>query len=373
MTVFRPSEALAAALLACWLPLACGSDQQQPSPPADDGGRPGVIRPPRGGTTSSDGGEDAVAAGVANAGGAAGDASGLAGAENVAGHPTQAGEAGAAGTAGMAQPTPMFTCPSDAEGDAPAFDSECPTDLQLGQGERVSVNAGNFAHLIAVTPDELSIAWSSLGSSQVRFFVADRSSVDAGFEPPQLVNAAGSVVALSADGLRLIVLNAEKAAYSESVRDARGQDFGRPTAGAFATINAQAGQLGLTLAGGVLSADNRSFVYVAQSQGESHPVRIATRSDEGPFPVGEPIAICELEAHEALVRTPAGISNDGLTLFFFDPDRNALRAAWRSELSAPFSWFTNVGRYGTGVPTADCSSIYYSPSGDGPLFRAATQ
>jgi hypothetical protein len=373
MTALRPSEALGAAVLACWLPLACGTDRQQPSPLADDGGRAGIIHP-HGGGTSSDGGDDA-AAGVANApeGGAAGDASSSAGAENAAGFPALQGGAGAAGATDPPPPSPMFSCPSEAAGGRPTFESECSTDLTLGQAERVAVDAGNYAHLIAVTPDELSIAWSSLGSSQVRFFVADRWSANDGFDPPRAVATTGSVVALSADGLSAITLDAAHVAYSESVRDDRGQDFGEPTAGAFAPINAQAQQLGLTLGAAVLSADSRSFFYVAQSQDASHPVRIATRNDDGPFPVGEPIDVCELEAHGALVRTPTGISNDGLTLFFFDPDRNALRAAWRSELSAPFSWFTDVGRYGAGVPTADCSAIYYSASGDGPLFRAASR
>lgn len=372
MTVFRPSEVLGAAVLACWLPLACGTDPQRSSPLADDGGGAGITHS-RGGGTSSDGGEDTAAGAVnAVAGGAAGEAS-SAGADNAAGYPTLEAGAGAAGAADMAQPSPMFSCPSDGAGGRAAFESECSTDLTLGQGERVAVDAGNYAHLIAVTPDELSIAWSSLGSSQLRFFVADRASFDARFDPPHAVATTGSVVALSADGLSAIVLNAEHVAYLESVRGERGQDFGEPTAGAFSAINAHAQEFGLTLGTGVLSADNRSFFYLAQSQGASYPVRIATRSDDGPFPVGEPIDVCELEAHGALVRTPTGISNDGLTLFFFDPDRNALRAAWRSELGAPFSWFTDVGRYGVGIPTADCSAIYYSAPGDGPLLRAASQ
>jgi hypothetical protein len=89
--------------------------------------------------------------------------------------------------------------------------------------------------------------------------------------------------------------------------------------------------------------------------------------------VGVPLTQCELAAHDLLLSIPTGLSSDGLTLFFFDPARNAARAAWRSAVGAPFTWFRDLPHKGVVAPGNGCQCLYYSQQGDGALMSAPVQ
>ena len=81
---------------------------------------------------------------------------------------------------------------------------------------------------------------------------------------------------------------------------------------------------------------------------------------------------CELQRHSALVRHPTGLSADGLTLFFFDPDRQSARAAWRADASASFSFFEDLAGVGRASVNAACSELYYSSVLENTALRVGT-
>jgi hypothetical protein len=372
MIACRASSSVWALLVGAWL-AACGDGQAPPArtgATTDDGGATGS----GGGGPSVGGARPSTSAGESAAaeGGEQAQAQAEAGQAGSGGAPGE-GDGGSGGEAEPGAIQPMFPCASDQATTPPAFDAECSPDLALGDASRTPVDAGNLAHLVAVTADELSIVWSSYGSSAITYFVADRADVGDDFDPPRQLSIAGSVVGLSADGLRLVTLDPEHKLYAESTRGARGDDFGPAAAGPFAAINAETDADGLSFEAGVLSADDRTFFYVALGSG-GYPVRAATRANaDDAFTIGEPLSQCELAGHDSLLRIPTGISSDGLTLFFFDPDRGTARAAWRSALDAPFTWFRDLPGKRVVVPGGGCHGVYYSQLGDGALMTASVR
>jgi len=224
------------------------------------------------------------------------------------------------------------------------------------------VQAGYAESFVGITPDELTIVWSQLGSSSVQYFVADRPSADESFDLPTTIQADGIVVGLSPDGLRIVVLARDGSGYSELVRTERGAPFDSVVVDAFEMLNEAAEEGGFRYVGGAISGDDRVFVYqVFTGEDDRYPVHLSRRdSVDEPWPLGEPQEICELEAHEDLVKRPTAVSADGLTLFFYDPDRGVARAAFRTDVDEPYEWFVNLGPFGTVVPNGECTRLYHT-------------
>jgi hypothetical protein len=154
-------------------------------------------------------------------------------------------------------------------------------------------------------------------------------------------------------------------------RTGRHLDFGLAAEGAFATVNTRASADSLSYAHAVVAADDRVLVYTAFSSEGEASLLISTRKDDGPWPTGEVVKGCEFAAHGSVIRRPTGIAADGLTLFYFDPDRGFARAAWRSSTDEPFSFFRDLKDVGRVAPSAACDKLYYSGSvGQTPLYTA---
>jgi len=325
----------------------------------------------------------AAASGGARVGSSAGEAGAGPAADADGGAAGAAGEAGAAGTSGEAAgessrggsggAAPAFPCAAGGASSPPTT-AHCDPRAALTQVGAVPVKAGNNPRLIAVTPDELTIAWSTLGSFGAQFQVADRAAASAGFDDPVLIATDDAVVGLSPDGLRLITLSQDGTSYQELSRDTRGSDFSAASVTAFSLIDAAAPAFGLVYSDCVVSADDRTLIYTAQSRdGQEYPVRISVRSGSEPWPVGSAIMSCELQRHDGLVRNPTGLSTDGLTLFFFDPDRQSARAAWRASQSADFTFFADLpAGIGRATVNADCSKLYYSGAFANAMLQVAS-
>ncbi|HLV64228.1 MAG TPA: hypothetical protein VKY73_00380 [Polyangiaceae bacterium] len=339
---------------------SCGDSDDRPPPPVPSGGR--------GGSTALSGGTGALpeSGGTAGMGDSSGGEGGAAGDGSTGGAPAEAGAGGepaaSAGAGGEPDTGPAFPCPSDDATEPPSLTSLCDVTLALGEGEKLRVEAGNADSFIGVTPDELTLVWSSLGSSSIQYFVADRASADEDFDVPLSIATDGVVVGLSPDGLRVVVNALDGSGYTELVRAERGLPFDSVAVEAFEVLNEAAADHGWRYVGGAISGDDRLFVYqVFTGEDDQYPVHISTRDGvDEPWPLGQPQEICELEAHEALVKRPVALSADGLTLFFYDPDRGVARAAFRQELDEPYEWFVNLGAFGTVMPNEDCTRLYYT-------------
>lgn len=338
-----------AALL--WISFACSSPAPLAPLTGGSGGTSGnagsTFRAGAGGST--DVGEPPDA----SSGGASAEDSGAAGLVD----PPSLADAGTGGVAGDAE-GPQFSC---SPGEPPKVMTRCALAPVFGDALPISVDSGAGARLIAVTPDELTVVWSSDGAAGPRFFFADRSAVDEGYGPATQVLTDDSVVGLSPDGLRLVTLSPSGTDYGELSREVRGYDFALPSATEFARINSAASAGGVVYRDCVISADDRTLLYTAlTANSEEFPIRIATRSGSEPWPVGTPISRCELQRHGNLIRHPTGLSSDGLTLFFFDPDRKHARAGFRPNADADFSYFVELEGVGRSGVNESCTALYYS-------------
>jgi hypothetical protein len=221
------------------------------------------------------------------------------------------------------------------------------------------------AQLVGITPDELTIAWYGYANMDTKAFVADRASVTDGFGMGAEL-AAGDYVALSPDGLRIVALSSE-GLLVELVRTGRDQPFGAPAEGTFATLDADASENELTFSGAVIAPDDRTLYYLVNDGQSDQPLRVSTRADSGPWPVGTPIEACEFQTHGGLQRVPTGVSADGLTLFFDDFVRGVSRAAWRETANEPFVWFIDLGTRSHPQPNTACNRLYFAAQ-SGPAY-----
>jgi hypothetical protein len=173
---------------------------------------------------------------------------------------------------------------------------------------------------------------------------------------------------LSADGLRLVTLSSDGTQYAQMSRPARGEYFSEGGEGPFSRLNDAASAGDVTYGGGILGADDLSFVHLGfPTDDNQFPMRISTRSGDAPWPAGVPIEQCEFQIDDSGWLGPSALTADGLTLFFYDPRRTTCRAAWRASAGTPFTWFVDLPARGAVIPNADCTKLYYSGSETGGL------
>lgn len=285
--------------------------------------------------------------------------------------PDAGGEAGRA--AGGAPDGPFtgpdpFPCDSDAAA-PPDFDAVCPPQQPWPAAVAAPVTVGPNASLLGITPDERTIVWLEPESSQVVYFIADRSSADAAFGQAQRLEGE-NVLALSPDGLRLVVLSDDQGALLERTRSDRGQPFGNRAEGDFVLLNADALTSGYGFSSCAFSPDGLGLFYTVGGADERHPLRESRRNSAGAaWPIGVALKACELEAHAGFGRYPTGVSSDGRTLFFYDAWRGVARGAWRETINEPFTWFRDLGNWRAVQVNAACDGLYYSaPEGAAPIL-----
>jgi hypothetical protein len=312
---------------------------------------------PSGGTSGSSGsgaqGGSAGAGGVGDGGEVSGGSGG-----------TPTGGTGTGGSAGFP------ACDSDSVDEPPTIAAQCGPEGSWGPAVDLPLMDG-AAELVAITPDELSIAWYGNANMDTKFYVADRTSTAVDFGAGTEL-AYRDYLTLSPDGLRLVALG-DSGELVELVRAARDQAFGTPAEGAFATLNADAAANDYTFLGAVVSPSDETLFYLVNDPGTDYPLHVSERTGSGPWPVGNAIEVCELKKENGAVRQPTGVSADGLTLFFNDFVRGVARAAWRTggtSESADFTWFVDLGVRGHPQPNADCSRLYFHVTG-GPAYAEA--
>ncbi len=309
-----------------------------------------------GGTDGGDagGGTEGGAAGGGTDGGAGGDATGMGGAAEGGG--ADAGREDAGGPSGPPLPGPV-----------------CSQTAIWGAGTELAISSSSLDNSLgAITPDELTIAWTIGTGSSAMIAYADRAAETDAFGTPQTLSAASFAddrVAISADGLRLVVVNGDRQGFSEMTRTARmgtGNTFGAPSVGSYSNF---AGTLATTtqaFGDPVLSADDEAFYYSLYGRpGQLNTVARSTRllpSDA--WPVGALLptsSVLEEEQEEVLLRRrPTAISSDDQTLFYWDEVSGTERATWLDTSTGVFTGFVDLGARQGANPNTACNRLYYS-------------
>jgi hypothetical protein len=368
---------------------ACGDDGHPgglaPAPEAGGssargGTSSGGGAPASGGEPGPDTGGSAPGAGAtpdSGAGGEPGPAGGSPGTggsgEEGGGGAAQGGSLGTAGeepTGGFGGEDTSLECPPEpTSGAPPEPDWVCDPETAWGPGDPLPIPSSGNDLLMSITPDGLSVVWLGVDVFFDTLYLADRDSPDEDFGDPVPLDdemlAAADSLALSPDGLRLAA--ALDGLLGELTRTARGEAFADPQEGSFSLLDEDALAQELLLSNPVIGADDRILVYSATGPDVEYNIRVSMRAGDEPWPVGAPIEECELRATGGDVRTPTGISADGLALFYFDGPRGISRVAFRPALDWPFLNFVDLpDRLGI-QPDATCDQLYYSGMGDLPV------
>ncbi len=271
----------------------------------------------------------------------------------------QGGSAGLAGETGVDPEPPLDHCDSDDALDAPSLSGVCPSGAAWTAPAPLGLDAGSLERVLALTPDELTVVWSSYGSSALAYFVADRSDASQPFGAPRLIDLGLQVLGLAPDGLRLALRSSDGAVLSEATRSSREQDFEATPSASYALLNLEAELGSLSFHDVVFSPDDRTLVYTALAAGgTSYPVFLASREAGAAWPVGQALERCELSFKRGSWRRPTALSSDGLTLFFLDEVRGEARAAWRETTLDAFTWFEDLPQGRWSSVNHDCSRLY---------------
>jgi hypothetical protein len=210
--------------------------------------------------------------------------------------------------------------------------------------------------LLALTADELSLIFRR----DSELYRSERASRDEAWQTPVGVTlpegyTAEHGVALSQDGLRLVLTQADRRAFAEITRSSRDDDFG-PTAdsSAFFAINDESGYQNYDYGWPLIAVSDQALYYVGQ-YGNSF-VFPSTREAAGWIPGWELYdASSGLGGNARLI---TGLSADERTLFAFDEHLGYVVSVWRDGPSEPFKLGGELPERLTALPSVSCQQLY---------------
>jgi hypothetical protein len=223
----------------------------------------------------------------------------------------------------------------------------------------------------AITPDELTIAWTAVTGSVPSVLVADRALPSDPFGTPIVIPMgsgfyAAEKVALSPDGLRLVIVRMDYRAYGVITRASRSVAFAAaPTDGDLNLVNSSGinGELAVRLDDPLIGAHDQTFYYSTTGGGLLNTIVASSRPDNtSPWPNGTVLRATgnALQRSNTARRRPSGIAADDRTLFYWDEVDSLEKAAWRSWPTGTFDHLETLGAFRGAVPNANCDKLYYS-------------
>ena len=249
----------------------------------------------------------------------------------------------------------------------------CAPSMKLGSNEAEDVGAPSIT-LLTMTPDELSVAFTTGSGDTLALHVADRAStkaafVEAGVTVPDGYEA-NSGASLSSDGRRLILVSEDHAGFAQVSREKRGASFELDAdTTAFAKINSLKPMSGSSVGWPVLSSDGQDLYFLSYF-GQALAVQ-STLGKDGVFDFGTEIDEFTLGGAPGAYKLLSGLSSDQRAIFYFDEATQHAMALFRSRDGAPFYDPLDLGKRRGAVPNEDCSRLYSSVA-DG-LVAQATQ
>lgn len=331
--------------------VACSSNSDDHAPTLADGGataRSGAGGRSSAGKSGSGGGSTDGGSAGANDGGTAGAAGG------------EGGEGGAWDEGMIVPVTPAACSPSAAWASATPLAG-------------ISTDANE--QLLAITPDELDILFVRDGTP----LRAHRELASAAFGPADALTIAtgygvSAGVALSADGMTMVLLGTDEQSFAAVTRTSRTASFdAAPDATAFAGINQRALQTMQHYAAPVLAPDGKTFVFAAFTPtpeagfppgvaGISVVYQSAWTSSGWAMP--ESISQDLFDGTSAARALPSALASDSRTLFYLDEGSGKQIARFRDRPDAPLYTVVDLDMRTRAVPDAACDRLYYSSGGD---------
>jgi hypothetical protein len=253
--------------------------------------------------------------------------------------------------------------------------SVCATGASWLAGTQLGVSTAADDQMGAITPDELTIAWTAVTGTIPSVMVADRFATTSPFGTAMAVPVspgfyAADKVALSPDGLRLVLVRSDYKSYGVIARTARGLAFAPPPQdGEFNLINSTPtmGELAVRVGDPMIGAHDTSFYYSLYGGGLLDTILESTRADtSSSWPNGAVLRATGNALQQAgpYRRRPTGIAADDRTLFYWDEVDSAEKVAWRPTATTAFDHFETLGASFRGaVPNATCDKLYYSAAG----------
>jgi hypothetical protein len=289
-------------------------------------------------------------------GGSGGKAGGDSAEAGAAGALDSAGDAGMGGAGGEQQGT-IVVVPSSACSKIPAWTGATPL---------AGISTSGDESLLSITADELDIAFLRGGA----LYCAHRAAASASFAAASAVTlptgyVATAGVALSADGLTLVLVSSEGQSFGALMRSSRTADFSATAdTTAFAGLNQRAIQTLEHYAAPVLAPDGNSFVFSGflPDAGTSvvYESGLSGQAWEMPRNVSQGL----FDGSGGKRPLPTGLSSDSRTLFYFDEATSKEVARYRDRPDAPlYDPSVDLGDLAGAVPNEKCDRIYYSAAG----------
>jgi hypothetical protein len=278
------------------------------------------------------------------------------------GDPVEPAEGGAGGEGGSAGEPPIIYEMGGLPQNMPGI---CPAGMKLGD-EQAQTLAVPGVTLLSMTPDELSIVFTTGQGDALALYVADRASTDDDFAELSVTipegYAADAGAALSSDGLTLVLRRENGSGLAELTREARGTSFAAdPNEARFAKINSVY-PMSLDLVGWpVLSQDGQWLYYVSY---DASSVVFQSKLEGGSFEIGKGIDPFTLNGDSGKHKLPTSLATDSRAIFFLDEATKHAVALFRSHPDAPFYEPVDLGERQGAAPNADCTRVYSTVEGE---------
>jgi hypothetical protein len=305
------------------------------------------------------GGATAGSAGSGGRGGKSSDEPG--GAESVeAGAPTAVG--------GNADEPPVGEIGGEGvyvgEGGAPSLPAtQCAEDVSFEPTPVAGIDTAGDERLLAMTHDEKTLVFAR-GDS---LFVLDSGAPTELALPAGYSHAAG--VAVSPDGLALVIVATDRKRFAEVSRAQRTGAFSTSASSArFAAINDAVVFSGDTLSSPALSADGLSLYYTAHKGSTSSYV---WRAHGAAFEDAVRLYTGSLGAEDGKAKRVVSVSADERTLFVFDEALGYVTGFWSTRKTADFIVAVPFEGFESIFTSQGCARIYGTTEVSGSLAVVA--
>jgi hypothetical protein len=212
---------------------------------------------------------------------------------------------------------------------------------------------------------------------------ADRANATDPFGAPQTLTAGIALdrVALSPDGLTMIVVETSRNSLAQTTRGSRGSAFSSTLDLApYASLDplSQEGDAGTSPTHGLFAdpmlSEDGQFLYYSQTGVFTLTMHESYRKtgDTSPWGQGRNLLESQLSAPDTsgVHMIPTGMSSDDLTLFYWDGVAKTEKAAFRDNATKnnTFKQFLTLGpTFRNAAPVGSCGRIYFC---DGPANDA---
>ncbi len=341
---FCSAGALSLCALAASEP-ACSSDSVRPSlvsegGQASDGGRSG---------------SSPAEAGSADLAGASGEGAGDSGASGNGGGSSGGTPAELGGSAGKAPTVPAVCDPLATWSAATSV---------------ASVSSGASETLLALSPDELDLAFLRDGA----LYVAHRTAAGASFSTGSALAiptgwSAAHGASLSADGKRLLLVSdPDQKKLGEWTRPNRESAFsGAIDTRAFATVNQDSDYTGKVYASPTISAGDDQLFFNSSFLDADSTIVVSSRTGTGAWSAPRTLSAGTFDGGgPGKRRLPTGVSADGRTLFYFNEESADEEARWRatSSVNSPLYDMLSLGARRGAAANSACNRRYFTANGD---------